>query len=341
MWYQQKVLGWIQRKSWPLKDVWKHVRTCTICQQYKNPPGLPAGQLQSTNITEPGEMWGIDIMGPLPPSKNKRTVLVVVVDYYSKWVELFPLPNSTTERLCSILRNEMFTRWGVPKVIVSDRGPQFTSSEMESFMKEWGVTHKKTTAYHPQSNLTERVNRTLKTMIASYVGTRHQDWDQRLPELRMALNSAWHESTGESPACLALGRQILGPLEQLVTPPTPDSFQYCKVLQLENLKDMVKERLVHSKAKQARFYNKRRKKVTYSEGDRVWLRTHYISKASSRFTSKLAPKWFGPATILKQLGPVNYQVQWQTDSNMKTDTFHVTNMKPYYAPMEGLGRGTL
>lgn len=72
-----------------------------------------------------------------------------------------------------ILREEIFTRWGTPAFIVSDRGAQFTSKLLDQLCKQWQVTKKLTTAYNPQSNLTERINRNLKTMIASYEGENH------------------------------------------------------------------------------------------------------------------------------------------------------------------------
>lgn len=70
--------------------------------------------MQSTEVTEPSHMLGIDLMGPLPLSKKRNTVLLVIVDYYTKWVELLLLKNSTTPKIVKILKEEIFTRWGVP-----------------------------------------------------------------------------------------------------------------------------------------------------------------------------------------------------------------------------------
>lgn len=109
----------------------------------------------------------------------------------------------------------MFTRWGAPAYIVSDRGPQFTAQLLNDACKQWCVVQKLTTSYHPQTNLTERVNRTLKTMISSYVHDNHHDWDKWIPEFRYAINSAGQESTGLTPAEIALGRKLKGPLERL------------------------------------------------------------------------------------------------------------------------------
>lgn len=152
-------------------------------------------------------------MGPLPKSKKGNVYLLVVVDYFTKWLELFAIRDSKTHRICQILQEEVFTRWGVPKYLLSDRGPQFLSQLMEDLCKRWGVTRKLTTSYHSQTNLSERVNRIIKTMIASFVGERHRDWDRWLAEFRFAINTACNETTGHSPAELALGRQLKGPLE--------------------------------------------------------------------------------------------------------------------------------
>ena len=97
---------------WPTvrKDVWSHVRACTICQQYKPSNEKPAGQLQTTEVKVQGEMIGVDFMGPLPLSKAWNSVLMVVVDYYTKWEELFALKDAKTPKVCQVLKNDIFTR---------------------------------------------------------------------------------------------------------------------------------------------------------------------------------------------------------------------------------------
>ena len=172
------------------KDVWTHCKQCHTCQRYKPILTKLSGLLQSTLVTEPGYMLGIDLMGPFPRSSKGNEHLVVVVDYCSKWIELFPIHTAKAPQIANILIREIFTQWGTPVYLVSDRGPQFTSQLLHEVCKEWGVVQKLTTAYHPQTNLTERVNRTLKTMIASFVKDNHSTWDCWIPEFRFAINSA-------------------------------------------------------------------------------------------------------------------------------------------------------
>ena len=315
---------------WPeiRKDVWGHVRCCQKCQQYKASNTKPAGLLQSTEVKAPGEMIGVDFMGPFPFSKAQNSILMVGVDYGSKWVELFALKDAKTPKVCKILKNDIFTRWGVPAYMVSDRGPQFTSQLLASLCASWGVTQKLTTAYHPQTNQTERVNRTLKTMLASYVGNHHQDWDRWLPEFRLAINTAVHETTGVTPAVLAMGRNITGPLERLIhKAPSPNTPAYNTLHAHTQLMKEVERHVGVAKARQARYYNIRRKDVHFAVGNLVWLRSHPLSKASAKFSAKLAPRWSGPVKVEKKLGPVNYQVRWLTDK-VRVDTVNVVDLKP-------------
>ncbi len=123
---------------WPSiwKDVWNHVRACQKCQAYKSSNEKPAGQIQQSEVKAAGEMIGVDFMGPFPLSKSRNTMLMVVVDYYTKWVELFLLKDAKTPRVRKIFKDDIFTRWGVPAYMVSDCGPQFTSQIM-SRLCQW------------------------------------------------------------------------------------------------------------------------------------------------------------------------------------------------------------
>ncbi len=169
------------------------------------------------------------------------------MDYCSKWVELFALRSAKTHLVTNILTKEMFTRWGAPAYLVSNRGPHFTAQLLNDTCKRWGVVQKLSTAYHPQTNLNERINRTLKIMISSYFRNNHRDWDKWIPEFRYAINSAWQESMFLTPVEIALGRKLKGPLERLINkPPNPDHVAYSTVERQKGLLYQVREKTSHA-----------------------------------------------------------------------------------------------
>lgn len=284
-------------------------------------------------------MLGVDLMGPFPRSPDRNEHLLVFVDYFTRWVELFPLRTATAPVIGKIFHREIVTRWGVPAFVLSDRGSQFVSSVFKELCDTWAVKPVNTTAYHPQTNLTERVNKNLKNMISSYIDENHRTWDRYLPEFRFALNSSVHETTGLTPAELQIGRKIRSPLDQVlqISDSFPDTRPYEVVQRIEELKAQARESNAKAKLRQLRNYNKNRRDVSYKPQDRVWVRNHPQSKASRYFSAKLAPKWKGPYRILKCLGPVNYLVVQEEDGENCTNV-NVVNLKPCYPTAEDVDR---
>ncbi|KAI2647959.1 Retrovirus-related Pol polyprotein from transposon 17.6 [Labeo rohita] len=216
-------------------------------------------------------------------------------------------------------------------------GPQFVSETFSETCKGWNSTQKFTTAYHPQTNFTERVNRTLKTMVACYVGSHHHQWDQHLHEFRFALNSSVQESTGVTPAELNLNRLLRGPLDMVLQPQdvAPDTAIYNNIVQLQDLKGLVEKNLYRARLRQKRNYDRKRRELSFRTNDRVWIRSHPLSKAEKKFSAKLAPKWQGPYRIVRRMGPLTYQVvQEKTGEDLRV--IHISQLKTCYPTAQQL-----
>ncbi|KAL0197545.1 hypothetical protein M9458_006085, partial [Cirrhinus mrigala] len=281
----------------PLSDV---VFVCSQQSSALSVAALPLQDLQNIQMTPGRGFLARHVVRR--ETSNQNEYLLVFVDYFSRWVELFPICQATAQTVAAIFRKEFLTRWGVPDFLLSDRGVQFVSAVFRELCENWNITPKITTAYHPQTNMTERVNRTLKSMMAAYVDDNHKKWDQFLPEFRFALNSAIQETTGLSPAELQLGRKLQGPIDKVLHGPnlTPDTSFYDVVHHLHQLQKQAKERSEKAKLRQLRNYNKKRRELTFKSKDRVWLQNFPQSSAKHKFSAKLAPKWKGPYR-LKQL----------------------------------------
>ena len=201
---------------WPslFKDAKQYVRRCDSCQRVGKPTPSNEMPLQPQVCIEPFEKWALDFVGPInPPSKQKKYILVCT-DYVTKWVEAKALPSATENSVVQFLFEDIFTRFGVPREIVTDQGSQFTSKLMEKLMEEYKIKHRKSTPYHPQANgQVESTNKVLESIITKTVHLHRRDWEERLPEALWAYRTTWRNTTGHSPYELVYGKEVLLPIE--------------------------------------------------------------------------------------------------------------------------------
>ncbi|GJW03899.1 reverse transcriptase domain-containing protein [Tanacetum coccineum] len=151
-------------------------------------------------------------MGPLPNSRGNKYILVAV-DYVSKWVEAQALPKNDARIVVKFLRS-LFARFGVPKALISDRGTHFCNSQLEKALQKYGVTHKLSMAYHPQTNgQTEVTNRSIKRILERSVGYNPKDWSKKLNDALWAFRTAYKTPTGCTPFRLVYGKACNVPVE--------------------------------------------------------------------------------------------------------------------------------
>ncbi|XP_060972185.1 uncharacterized protein LOC133038143 [Cannabis sativa] len=111
------------------------------------------------------DVWGIDFMGPFPPSFGNLYILVVV-DYVSNWVEAIASPTNDAKVVMKFLHRNVFTRFGTPRALISDEGTHFVNKVLAAFLAKYSVKHKIATAYHPQTNgQAEISNREIKGIL--------------------------------------------------------------------------------------------------------------------------------------------------------------------------------
>ncbi|GJR13469.1 reverse transcriptase domain-containing protein [Tanacetum coccineum] len=139
------------RFYWPsvFKDANEYVRRCDACQRSGNISSRNKMPQNNIQVCKVFDVWGLDFMGPFPQSRGNKYILVAV-DYMSKWVEAQALPTNDARVVVKFLRS-LFARFRVPKALISDRGTHFCNSHLEKALQRYGVTHKLSTAYHPQS----------------------------------------------------------------------------------------------------------------------------------------------------------------------------------------------
>lgn len=200
------------RYYWPKMrtEITEHIGNCIECQRYKATNLKPAGLFQSTAAEQRFEVISIDFFGPLPETSEGYKHILIVEDVVSRWVEIFPLKEATAEVCAEILLDEVFMRYGVPRRVISDNGPQFISAIMQKLMFCLNIHHTLTPVYHPQANPVERKNRDLKPQLAILVDNDHTTWSKKLAAVRFAMNTI-KSTTGFSAAYLTFGRELRSP----------------------------------------------------------------------------------------------------------------------------------
>ncbi|GJV70860.1 reverse transcriptase domain-containing protein [Tanacetum coccineum] len=173
---------------WPTiyKDAQELVKNCDSYQRQgkiSQRDEMPQNSIQVCKIFN---VWGIDFMGPFPSSRGNKYILVAV-DYLSKWVEAKALPTNDARVVCKFLKF-IFARFDAPRAIISDRGTHFCNDQFAKVMLKYGVTHRLSTAYHPQtSGQVEVSNRGLKRILERTVGENRASWSDKLDDALWAF----------------------------------------------------------------------------------------------------------------------------------------------------------
>lgn len=328
---------------WPKmkQDVVKYVRGCKICQAAKSSSQLRPGFMgKQKKIQYPFQLISIDLIGPLPRSNKGNSVLLVVTDWFTKFVQVQPLRKATAQAIVKFLENEVFLMFGVPQIVMCDNGPQFVGGVFQKLMEKYKVQKVWYNAsYHPQVNPVERTNRVIGTAIRSYVKDNHRLWDEEIYRIAHALRNAVHEVTGHTPSFLNFGRTVpsqgdyYGRLEAMPNEITTESREQL-IQDINNTSDLYQDivkRLNQAYEKNKRQYDLRKRPVKFKKGELVWKRNPVLSDAAKGFSKKLAPK-FVMAKVAEVTGSVTYRL---TDMNGKNlGVWHVKDLKPHHSGME-------
>jgi len=188
---------------WPglRKTVLSHVLPCCKCQLRSRP--MTTDRVLITPITRadvPFQVMNMDCIGPLdPPSAQGHKYCLCVVDSCTRWPSVYMLKSLTAKAVCDVLI-DLFTHVGVPKVMVSDCGTNFTSQLTQEMLRRLGCSPRFNTPGHPEaSGMVERFNQTCKNMLRHVVQVHQRQWHKYVPLMVWALREVPNATTGVSP----------------------------------------------------------------------------------------------------------------------------------------------
>jgi len=276
------------------------------------------------------QIVAIDILGPFPESEAGNSYVLVAGDYFTRWMEAYPIPNQEAVTVARVLVDQWFCRFSMPEQLHSDQGRQFESELMAEICKILGILKTRTTPYHPQCDgLVERFNRTLLDMLATTTKDHPFDWENQIRKVCFAYNTSIQSTTGFTPFFLMFGRQARVPADVMYATDKPDGTthgEFAATLKttLENAYQLVRDNTGMKQERQKDYYDKRVHGKPFSVGDQVWLHSPVVPRGKSK---KLHHPWIGPWIIVKRLSDAVYRVQ-SLVRHRKRAVVHFDRLKP-------------
>jgi len=287
-----KTLELISRNYWwpnMSRYVGMYVSHCDLCLRTKIQRRLPTGELQPLPIPE--ERWDIisvDFISELPESGGYDSVMVAVDSVGKRPHFVKTVTTVTAAGAANLYLRNIWKLHGLPRKVISDRGPQFVAGFMKELYRLLGIEAATSTAYHPQTDgQTERVNQELEQYLRIFIGERQDDWYTLLPLAEFSYNNHIHSSTQQTPFLLDTGRH---PRMGFEPHQLPSRFEAVNEF-TDRMKDTLEEAksaLAKAKDDMAQYYNRHRSPApSFSPGDMVYLDSEDI-QTTRRKSSRTA-----------------------------------------------------
>jgi hypothetical protein len=230
----------------------------------------------------PFAKWGIDFMTFHPHSAGGHGYIIVVIDYFTKWVEAMPTFDNTERTAALFIFNHIISRFGVPQAIITDHGSHFRNFVMSKLTEKLGLRHENSTPYYPQANgQFEAINKILITMLQRMIRIHKTSWHTMLFSALWAYRKSVKSTTGFTPFQLVYGLEAILSIESEIPSlklvvellPNTSTEEEC-LLYLMQLDENHRDATLVIEAQKKRVkaqYDKHVKPRVFSEGDLVLL----------------------------------------------------------------------
>ena len=275
-----------------------------------------------------GELLFVDLVGPMPVTRDQYKYILTIEDAYSRHVTAVPIRNKESATVTKHLMDRYVSIFGTPTAIHSDQGKEFTSQIFKDLMDKLQVRRTTTPTYNPQSNGNlERFHRTLNSIIRVFCDREDSEWEHYLPSATLAYNTKKHSSTGITPFSAMFGRECRLPIDLII--PSPDDKN-------KELNVHVRETLNRFQRMYSHVRNKnqaviRRNAQLYSGktneiqiGTKVWYLAPRKVKGKPM---KITDQWMGPFKVTGKPTPVLVEIT-PSDYEGPTITTHMARITP-------------
>lgn len=311
---------------------WCH--KCDVCASRKSPVCKAKAPMRQYNVGAPLERVAMDIMGPLPTSEYGNKHVLVIGDYFTKFVHAIPIVNQEAQTVARAFIENFVTIFGVPMQLHTDQGANFEARVFQELCKVLDIDKTRTTVMRPQSDgMAERYMRTVVNMLASFVSEHQRDWDQYIPLVMMAYRSSEHETTGVTPCQMMFGREINLPVDLVMgrpfkesdgSNPQPDDYLDKLEQAIGRVHELARRKMNLSSNSMKKTYDHKIHHTKYNVGDHVW---YYQYQRKVGRNPKFQRPWHGPYVVISRLNDVLYRIKMTPKSKPKV--VHHDKLKRY------------
>ncbi|KAG7593904.1 Ribonuclease H-like superfamily [Arabidopsis thaliana x Arabidopsis arenosa] len=305
---------------WPImiSDCIDYAKRCKKCQMHAPLIHQPSEILSSISAPYPFMRWSMDIVGPMHRSTRGVQYLLVLTNYFSKWIEAEAYISIQDSVVKTFLWKHIICRYGVPYEIVTDNGPQFISNDFEDFCSAWGIKLSYSTPRYPQGNgQAEASNKTILSNLKKRLNARKGGRYDELQPVLWTYRTTPRRATAETPFSLVYGMEAVVPAELNVPglrrSEAPLNEESNSKL-LEDVLDTIDERrdqslirLQNYQQLTARYYNSKLKNRPLNLGDFVLRRVFDNTKEEG--AGKLGINWESPYQIIEKIRNGVYRLQ--------------------------------
>lgn len=322
------------KKQWPRmrQHCREYIRKCPLCQKMKDIKTVINASSFTTASYQVMSRLNMDSIGPLPADSKGNEYILVIIDCFSRFVELYPIP-STEATYCAQALTAHIGRYGIPQYLMSDKGSQFVNEVIESLTKLWATWNVLSIAYSKEENaIVERSNKEVMRHLRAFVydSKIKSNWSLLLPLVQRIMNTSEHRSLGVSPAQLLFGNSLdldrgLFPMDEKLTEPiTPTVKKYIDTLltaQAHLLEIAQSQQFDTDMLHLKQTTNKG--KTEFPVNSYVLLRYPMSLGGDHRPPSKLHTKWRGPYRVVSFEGSSYFLQNLVTK---KTSNHHIKEL---------------
>ncbi|XP_041467467.1 uncharacterized protein LOC121417796 [Lytechinus variegatus] len=322
---------------WPglRSDVSEFCRACHACQVVGKPnqkiPPAPLRPIPA--FDEPFSTIIVDCVGPLPKTKAGHEYLLTMMCAATRFPEAVPLRRITAQNVCKALV-KFFSLVGLPRIIQSDQGSNFTSKLFRQVMSQLGIRCVNSIAYHPESQgALERFHQTLKNMMRTYCFQCEKEWDEGLPLLLFAVRESVQDSLGFSPFDLVFGHTVRGPL-LVLKEKMLESDEKCGLLdyvsrfreRLSYSRELAMQHMKTAQADMKKVFDRKARERSFDPGSKVLVLLPIPGNC-------LQARYSGPYVVEEKVSEVNYVIR-TPDKRKQKRLCHINMLKEYVESSE-------